>query len=781
MSYWPWVTLYNKLLIEGSLQGDEIRMWLFQGSMSTQSGDQIPALHFFWRAMTSTSTFVTIRDDSKAALRLLLPQTKTDTLELVDVTRDREWRTILLFLELYNFVLRFTDDEEFLSADSPNLGNKTVSRFGESALPLQDVKRLTSFLKNVAFTAYFNANELLDDDQSVGVVGGGGLGTYFGTTVTSRQTQHQPSHAEPKTYRPFAGIAGMKFPYVRTIVTGVMRMLYEKDSRRRFLPKNHWLMTSRFDMDGFIPAVVSEEERRQEYQEEDHDEEEDFMGEGRTLVGTETTRRAQQLELLRRQQQAAAHTRYMIQVGPRLEVLQNMPFAIPFETRVQIFRQFVYLDQVKRRGGDVDPDIWRMNMVRSAMSANPPPIHLPGREALSRHHAKIRRDQLFEDAFEAFFPLGEGLKEPIQITFVDKFDTAEAGIDGGGVTKEFLTSVTNEAFRSEDGPNLFAANEQNLLYPNPSTLDERRELMKSAGFKPSSQYWRDTIKHTLEQYEFLGRVVGKCLYEGILVDVGFAGFFLLKWATAGATSVESGYRPNINDLRDFDEGLYQGLLQLKNYGGNVEDFSLDFTIQDTYSLPGTPTQTITRELVPNGANKTVTNENRPIYVSYVARHRLLIQPFQQTQAFLKGLSSIIKPSWLSMFNQVELQTLIGGDSSEISVEDLRRNTIYGGVYQLGDDGEHPTVRLFWKVMQEFDDEDRRKVLKYVTSTPRAPLLGFSQLNPRFSIRDAGGDEERLPSTSTCVNLLKLPRYSTAKSLRTKLLYAVNSGAGFDLS
>jgi ubiquitin-protein ligase E3 C len=84
-------------------------------------------------------------------------------------------------------------------------------------------------------------------------------------------------------------------------------------------------------------------------------------------------------------------------------------------------------------------------------------------------------------------------------------------------------------------------------------------------------------------------------------------------------------------------------------------------------------------------------------------------------------------------------------------------------------------------MKELQDSDRRKVLKYVTSTPRAPLLGFSQLNPRFSIRDAGGDEQRLPSTSTCINLLKMPRYSTASTLKQKLLYAINSGAGFDLS
>ena len=135
-----------------------------------------------------------------------------------------------------------------------------------------------------------------------------------------------------------------------------------------------------------------------------------------------------------------------------------------------------------------------------------------------------------------------------------------------------------------------------------------------------------------------------------------------------------------------------------------------------------------------------------------------------------------------MFNQSELQRLVGGDSSEIDVEDLRSHTIYSGLYAVGDDGEeHPTVRMFWQVMHDFQDAERREVLKYVTSTPRAPLLGFAQLSPNFSIRDGGTDEERLPSTSTCINLLKLPLYKSPETLRSKLLYAIKSGAGFDLS
>jgi ubiquitin-protein ligase E3 C len=769
-------------------RGDEIRMWLYLGSMTTTSGVQVPALKFFWQAMIVTNTFSAIRDDSKAALSILRPQTRQSTfVSTSDIPRDREWRTILLFLELYTFVLRFTDDEEFLSANNPTFGQQPgpVSRIRESALPITDVKALTLFLKNLAFTTYYNAGELSDDDQTSME---GGLGTYFGTNTTfSRfQTTETTVARKDTTPRPFAGIAGMTFNYVRNIVTGVMRMLYERDSRRRFLPKDHWLMTSRFDMEGFITAVVMEEERQHEVREEggDPDAEDDAEMEMRgdmTLVGMARPRRAQQLENLRRQQQRASRKKLLAAVGPRLEVLQNMPFAIPFETRVQIFRQFVLLDQTRRRGGNVDPDIWRMTMVQQSMMQHGPNRGL-GREVLGRHHAKIHRDQVFEDAYAQFYDLGEGLKEPIQITFVDKFDTVEAGIDGGGVTKEFLTSITNEAFRSEDGPNLFITNDQNLLYPNPAALDERRSLMRQAGLTEQSQEWTENIADILKRYEFLGRIVGKCLYEGILVDIGFAAFFLLKWAASGAVGSEGGYRANINDLRDLDEALYQGLLQLKNYPGNVEDFSLDFTIEDRVSPPGAPTQTITRDLTPNGSNIPVTNENRLLYVSYVARHRLQMQPRKQTQAFLRGLGEIIKPSWLSMFNQSELQTLIGGDSSEIDVEDLRANTAYGGIYQIGDDGlDHPTIQLFWKVMKELDDSDRRKVLKYVTSTPRAPLLGFSQLNPRFSIRDAGSDEERLPSTSTCVNLLKLPKYSTASTLRSKLLYAVNSGAGFDLS
>jgi ubiquitin-protein ligase E3 C len=42
-------------------------------------------------------------------------------------------------------------------------------------------------------------------------------------------------------------------------------------------------------------------------------------------------------------------------------------------------------------------------------------------------------------------------------------------------------------------------------------------------------------------------------------------------------------------------------------------------------------------------------------------------------------------------------------------------------------------------------------------------------------------QDRLPSSSTCINLLKLPPYRTASVIAEKLLLAVDNVAGFDLS
>ncbi|KAK5136090.1 hypothetical protein LTR08_004140 [Meristemomyces frigidus] len=757
-------------------RADDIRMWLYLGPTAQASRD-MPATRYFWDAAKASTVFGTIWQNSRTVLPLL--KLSQPTGQQVD-----DWTVIMVFLELYTFLLKIMDDEEFMGSGSRR----------NSAIPVGEVGDLVTFLKNLGFTLHFQSSELTAASDAVGRSAvNTSIGRYFGKTTEPAVKPTAADNSKPLT---LAGLPGLTIDYLKGLVTGLLRAVYERDSRRHFLPANHWLMTERFDMTAFIPGVVAEEESRHLVQDQDDDDRDDpesdeeldepegFLGQahsgGRrgTNSGWASLLRSQNAR--ERAQRKASRKRYLESVAPRLEILQNMPFFIPFVTRVEIFRQFVQLDQEKRRNGHVDPDVWRQSIMFG------PPNDLPPHELLARHHAKIRRKNEFADAFEQFYELGSDLKEPIQITFVDEFDIQEAGIDGGGVTKEFLTSVISQAFdpANENIEHVyFIENDKHLLYPNSTAIEDAKVQYKQMGVKESAM--RAEVKHLLQQYEFLGRIIGKCLYEGILVDVSFAGFFLKKWALTGGTNsapMESGYRANINDLRELDEGLYHGLLALKNAPAEqVEDFGLTFIVDDVVGPEGHK-EVIERELIPGGANAAVTAENRLVYINRMSWYRLQGQSTQQTNAFLRGLGSIVQPSWLSMFNQSELQTLIGGAAAEINITDMRRNTQYGGTYVIGDDGqEHPSVQLFWHVMANLPDVQRRKVVKFVTSTPRGPLLGFSQLNPRFSIRDSGADENRLPSTSTCVNLLKLPMYRSAEVLRAKLLAAVESGAGFDLS
>ena len=342
-------------------RGDEIRMWLYIGSPNTQAGTsrKLPAIKYFWQASKGSSVFNTITRDSRAAIDLLRPRVTRTTsisgnarpsnpsanafwhapaqeIDLAAVRAD-EWRVILVFLELYTFVLKVTDDEEFFSAGQNGLSGQNR----DNSLPLAEVKELTTFLKNLGFTLYFNASDINEEDErdttSTGI-------SFFNPSALEAQQQKQAT--EPS----LGGVAGLTLDYVKGLVTGLVRMVYERDSRRKFLPDDHWLMTSRFDMTGFIPAVVEEEESRHRIQEEDDedmdDEEEEADDDRPQLIGTGRSQQQRRLERLQRQQRKASRRRYLQAVAPRLEILQNMPFFIPFTTRVQIFREFVTLDMV---------------------------------------------------------------------------------------------------------------------------------------------------------------------------------------------------------------------------------------------------------------------------------------------------------------------------------------------------------------------------------------------------------------------------------------------------
>ena len=95
--------------------------------------------------------------------------------------------------------------------------------------------------------------------------------------------------------------------------------------------------------------------------------------------------------------------RHLTYLSPRLGILHTIPFAIPFEVRVAIFRNFVRNDkQAHGAGRDVFGRFEGGN---------------------GRMRVSVRRGSVAQDGFDR---LGEAdLKKPVEIVFIDQFGEEE--------------------------------------------------------------------------------------------------------------------------------------------------------------------------------------------------------------------------------------------------------------------------------------------------------------------------------------------------------------------
>ncbi|KAG7375690.1 hypothetical protein PHYPSEUDO_015574 [Phytophthora pseudosyringae] len=471
----------------------------------------------------------------------------------------------------------------------------------------------------------------------------------------------------------------------------LFNQLYDRDCRRRFMPDGAWLWPS-------MPVV-------------------------KEIVD---------LELMKEDGNHDAHAIYMLMNGKAASpyaraalILVTIPQVLSFNDRVQLFQKL--LEDGKAQVGNIRDEFSRALQVR------------------------VKRDEIVDDSFDFFQKVCDAmspaaLKSRVKVTFINEQGLEEAGIDGGGVFKEFMDSLTKSAFSPEYG--FFLETEEHLLYPN-----------------PGARYIVDTRKEALDRYRFLGRVLAKAVYENILVEPQFAAFFLNKLL---------GKFNYIDDLHSLDPELYKSLMRLKHYDGNVEDLALSFSVSEREFG-----DVVTRNLVPDGANIPVTNENRIRYIHLMANYKLNVLSSIESAAFLKGFRDLIPGTWIQMFAPSELQMLIGGTATNIDIDDWERQTVYGGGYHQS----QRYIQWFWEIVRkDFTAEDRAALLKFITSCSRQPLLGFSKLQPQICIHQVRVEgDERLPSSATCMNLLKLPAYSNKESMRKKLLYAIRSNAGFDLS
>lgn len=486
--------------------------------------------------------------------------------------------------------------------------------------------------------------------------------------------------------------------YLFKVIATLVRQLYTRDSRRRFCPPNSWL-SDRVQIHADKPSQMYRARGsvfcRRPFGTMRHLTKVQIDDDGPPLSNTDVK---------------------------NLVILTELPFVVSFEERVKILQKLIQNDKDENQGD--------AHNFLSGPSIN----------------VSIRRNYIYEDAYDKLSPENEpNLKLKMRVQLMNAAGLDEAGIDGGGIFREFLSELLKTGFDPNRG--LFLMTTDRLLYPNPQSVS----LME---------------KYT-KHYYFLGRMLGKAIYENMLVEIPFATFFLSKILSRHGGDLD------IHHLASLDPEMYRNLLSLKTLNGKeVEDLGLNFTtVDDNFGIRKEV------DLKYNGRNITVTEANKIEYIHLMADYKINKQIRTHCTAFRQGMADLINLEWLRMFDHHELQTLISGAMIPVNIQDLKQHTHYSGGYTIN----HPVIQNFWDVVENFTDTQKRQLLKFVTSCSRPPLLGFKDLFPAFCVHFGGNEEDRLPTASTCMNLLKLPEFHDKETLRTKLTYAIESGAGFELS
>lgn len=208
-------------------RGDEIRMWLYLGSTSRQReglDSSVPAIKYYYNAASQTSVYKLISDEPSQAIGLLNPHSRRRTNTLPAPDRNEQWQIILLFFELYPIVLKVMDDEEFLSGAL--LSDPSESWTRRSALSLDQVKDLTVFLKNLSFCMYWNASEIAGVEEPENK---NSIAEYFSGNLSAIHDHHPDAKSIKPQDAVIAGLPGMTMRYMKGMVTGLLRMIYERE------------------------------------------------------------------------------------------------------------------------------------------------------------------------------------------------------------------------------------------------------------------------------------------------------------------------------------------------------------------------------------------------------------------------------------------------------------------------------------------------------------------------------------------------------------------------
>jgi ubiquitin-protein ligase E3 A len=342
----------------------------------------------------------------------------------------------------------------------------------------------------------------------------------------------------------------------------------------------------------------------------------------------------------------------------------------------------------------------------------------------------IRRDHLIEDALNELEKNRANLQNELKIKFV-----GEQGVDQGGVRKEFFILVIRQIFDPNYG--MFNYNEKTRLF-----------WFNHYSFEPNIKY------------ELIGTIFGLAIYNGTILDVKLPISIYKKLL---------GIKPTFEDLKECDMELYNNLNYILKQDNPKLEEELDsnFTvIDDKFG------EKIEIPLKPGGDKIMINNSNKEEYVELYTDWYFNKSIDGYFRSFEKGFYKVFNKSLTKILTPNELELILCGTQ----ILDFHELKIAAQYEEYDKNSE--TIKYFWEILFDFNEEEKKKFLSFVTGCDRAPIDGLGSLS--ITITNGGNDLNQLPTAHTCFNNLILPDYKNKEKMKKALLTAINYSEGFGL-
>jgi len=227
----------------------------------------------------------------------------------------------------------------------------------------------------------------------------------------------------------------------------------------------------------------------------------------------------------------------------------------------------------------------------------------------------------------------------------------------------------------------------------------------------------------LNYFKFIGRCLGLGIFHRRFLDAYFIVSFYKMILKKKVT---------LSDLESVDAELHRGMTWMLYVQSIIilplgtDSLFRENDITDIIDETFTTTEErfgemVTIELKPGGADEPVTQDNKKEYVEHVVDYRISKRVKEQFEAFMSGFSELIPQDLVTVFDERELELLIGG-MSEIDVDDWTKFTDYRG-YEMNDE----VIQWFWKCVRSWPPERKSRLLQFATGTSRIPVNGFKDL------------------------------------------------------